>query len=631
MTYQELYNHSIQSPEKFWSEQVNAIKWFKIPTTILSKDQNEYPLWFADGELNACYLALDKHIEDGFGDNVAIIYDSPVTQTVKKYTYNEVKTEVAKLAGGMLSLGLKKGNTAVIYMPMIPQAAFAMLACARIGVIHSVVFGGFAPHELAIRIDDCKPKIVITASSGIEIDRLIAYKPLVDEAIELAIHKPKKVIILNRKLGARIPFKKCDVDYDALVYGSEEAPCVSVEATHPLYILYTSGTTGKPKGIVRDTGGYTTALKYSMEYIYGAKPDEVFWAASDVGWVVGHSYIVYGPLINRNTTIIFEGKPIRTPDASTFWRVIEEHKVNVMFTAPTAIRAIKKEDPNGVFIKKHDLSCLRTQFLAGERCDVATLEWYQAHIPVPAIDHWWQTESGWPMIANMMGVEFLPIKPGSAGKAVTGYNIQIFNEEGEELAANEEGFVVIKLPLPPGTMMDLWNENARFKEGYLEKFPGYYFSGDGGFKDKDDYIYITGRVDDVINVAGHRLSTAEMEEIVSSHHSVAECAVIGINDELKGQVPLALVVNKLGENIEHFQLQHEVVQLVREQIGAVASLRDVVIVPRLPKTRSGKILRKLLRSIADGENFQIPSTIDDEAIIDEVRTEFIKVKIGSFR
>ena len=631
MTYQDLYKHSIQSPEKFWSEQAKEIKWFKKPTTILSKDKNEYPLWFADGELNACYLALDKHIEDGFGGNIAIIYDSPVTQTVKKYTYNEVKTEVAKLAGGMLSLGLKKGNTAVIYMPMIPQAAFAMLACARIGVIHSVVFGGFAPHELAIRIDDCKPKIVITASSAIEIDRLIAYKPLVDEAIELAAHKPKKVIILNRKLGARIPFKKYDVDYDALVYGSEEVPCVTVEATHPLYILYTSGTTGKPKGIVRDTGGYTTALKYSMEHIYGAKPDEVFWAASDVGWVVGHSYIVYGPLLNRTTTIIFEGKPIRTPDASTFWRVIEEHKVNVMFTAPTAIRAIKKEDPNGDFIKKYDLSSLKTQFLAGERCDVATLEWYQAYIPIPAIDHWWQTESGWPMIANMMGVEFLPIKPGSAGKAVTGYNIQIFNEEGEELAANEEGYVVIKLPLPPGTMMDLWNENTRFKEGYLEKFPGYYFSGDGGFKDKDDYIYITGRVDDVINVAGHRLSTAEMEEIVSSHHSIAECAVIGINDELKGQVPLALVVNKLGENIEHFQLQHEVVQLVRKQIGAVASLRDVVIVPRLPKTRSGKILRKLLRNIADGENFQIPSTIDDEAIIDEIRSEFKNAKIGSFR
>lgn len=631
MNYQDLYNNSIQSPENFWEEQANQIEWYKKPSKILSSDENKYPLWFVDGEINACYLALDKHIQDGFGDNIAIIYDSPVTQTVKKYTYNEVKTEVAKLAGGMLSLGLKKGNTAVIYMPMIPQAAFAMLACARIGVTHSVVFGGFAPHELAIRIDDCKPKVVITASSGIEIDRLIAYKPLVDEAIELAEHKPKKVIVLNRKLGARIPFKKYDVDYDALVYGSEEAPCVPVEATHPLYVLYTSGTTGKPKGIVRDTGGYATALKYSMQYIYGAKPDEVFWAASDVGWVVGHSYIVYGPLINRNTTIIFEGKPIRTPDASTFWRVIAEHKVNVMFTAPTAIRAIKKEDPNGEFIKQYDLSSLRTQFLAGERCDIATLEWYQQHVPVPAIDHWWQTESGWPMIANMMGVEFLPIKPGSAGKAVTGYNIQIFNENGEELGPNEEGYVVIKLPLPPGTMLDLWKDNERFKAGYLNKFPGFYFSGDGGFKDEEDYIFITGRVDDVINVAGHRLSTAEMEEIVSSHHSVAECAVIGINDELKGQIPLALVVTKSGEDIENFQLQHEVVQLVREQIGAVASLRDVIIVQRLPKTRSGKILRKLMRSIVDGENFQIPSTIDDEAIIDELKHDFNVAKIGSFK
>jgi propionyl-CoA synthetase len=631
MKYQELYNESIQYPEKFWAEQANQIEWHKKPSTILSTDENNYPLWFADGELNACYLALDKHIQDGFGENIALIYDSPVTQTVKKYTYNEVKTEVAKLAGGMLSLGLKEGNMAVIYMPMIPQAAFAMLACARIGVTHSVVFGGFAPHELAIRIDDCKPKVILTASSGIEIDRLIAYKPLVDEAIELSEHKPKKVIVLNRKLGARIPFKKYDVDYDALVYGSEEVPCVSVKATHPLYVLYTSGTTGKPKGIVRDTGAYATALKFSMQYIYGLKPDDVFWAASDVGWVVGHSFIVYGPLINRNTTIIFEGKPIRTPDASTFWRVIAEHKVNVMFTAPTAIRAIKKEDPNGEFIKQYDLSSLRTQLLAGERCDVATLEWYQEHIPVPAIDHWWQTESGWPMIANMMGVEFLPIKPGSAGKAVTGYDIQIFNENGEELGPNEEGYVVIKLPLPPGTMLDLWKDNERFKSGYLNKFPGYYFSGDGGFKDEEDYIFITGRVDDVINVAGHRLSTAEMEEIVSSHHSVAECAVIGINDELKGQIPLALVVTKSGEDMEHFQLQHEVVQLVREQIGAVASLRDVIIVQRLPKTRSGKILRKLMRSIVDGENFQIPSTIDDEAIIDELNHEFTVAKIGSFR
>jgi propionyl-CoA synthetase len=631
MSYNKIYSQSIDSPEQFWEAQAKELDWYKNPATILSKDNNDYPLWFKDGELNMCYLAVDKHIEDGFGEQIAIIFDSPVTQTVKKYTYNEVKTEVAKLAGGLLSLGLKAGHTAIIYMPMIPQAAFAMLACARIGVTHSVVFGGFAPHELAIRIDDCKPRVIITASSGIEVDRVIAYKPMVDEAITLAEHKPKKVIVFNRKLGAKVPFKKYDVDYDALVYGSEEADCVVVNATHPLYVLYTSGTTGKPKGIVRDTGGYATSLKFSMQKIYGVKEGEIFWAASDVGWVVGHSFIVYGPLLNRNTTIIFEGKPIKTPDASTFWRVVAEHKVNVMFTAPTAIRAIKKEDPNGEFIKQYDLSSLRTQFLAGERCDVATLEWYQKHIPIPAIDHWWQTESGWPMISNMMGVEYLPIKPGSAGKAVSGYDIRIFDENGDQLGPNEEGYVVIKLPLPPGTLLDLWQDNERFKAGYLNKFPGYYFSGDGGFIDDDNYIFITGRVDDVINVAGHRLSTAEMEEIVSSHYTVAECAVIGINDELKGQIPLGLVVTKSGEEIEHFQLEHEVVQLVREKIGAVASLRNVIIVQRLPKTRSGKILRKLLRSIVDGENVQIPSTIDDETIIDEVKIEFQKYKIGSFK
>lgn len=631
MNYSELYLKSVKSPETFWEEQAKTLKWYKKPDSILSQGNDNYPLWFKDGELNACYLSIDKHIEDGFGDQIAIIYDSPVTQTVKKYTYNDVKTEVAKLAGGLLSIGLKKGNTAVIYMPMIPQAAFAMLACARIGVTHSVVFGGFAPHELAIRIDDCKPKVILTASSGIEIDRLIAYKPLVDEAIQLAEHKPKKVVVFNRKLGAKVPFKKYDIDYDALVFGSEEAECIPVNSIHPLYILYTSGTTGKPKGIVRDTGGYVTALKFSMQHIYDVKEEDVFWAASDVGWVVGHSYIVYGPLINRSTTIIFEGKPIRTPDASTFWRVISEHKVNVMFTAPTAIRAIKKEDPNGEFIKQFDLSSLRIQFLAGERCDVATLEWYREHIPIPAIDHWWQTESGWPMIANMMGVEYLPIKPGSAGKAVSGYDIRIFNENGEELRPNEEGYVVIKLPLPPGTLMDLWNDNERFKAGYLNKFPGYYFSGDGGFKDDENYIYITGRVDDVINVAGHRLSTAEMEEIVASHQSVAECAVIGINDELKGQIPLGLVVCKSGTEIEHFQLQYEIVQLVRDQIGAVASLRDIIIVERLPKTRSGKILRKMMRSIVDGETFQIPSTIDDENIIDELIECFKSSNIGSYK
>lgn len=619
MNYNNLYERSIRYPEAFWQEQSNEIAWYKKPTSILSKDENDYPLWFKEGELNICYLALDKHIEDGFGNEIAVIYDSPVTQTIIKYSYLEVKTEVAKLAGGLKSLGLTKGDTTVIYMPMIPQALFAMLACARIGVTHSVVFGGFAPHELAIRIDHCKPKVMITASSGIEFDRLITYKPLVDEAIEMAEHKPEKVIIFNRKLGAKVPFKPYDLDYIELIYHSKEANCVAVNATHPLYILYTSGTTGKPKGIVRDTGGYATALKFSMKNIYGLDPGEVFWAASDVGWVVGHSYIVYGPLINRNTTIIFEGKPIKTPDASTFWRVISEHKVNAMFTAPTAIRAIKKEDPKGEFIKKYDLSSLRTQFLAGERCDLATLEWYQKHIPIPAIDHWWQTESGWPMIAIMIGVESLPIQPGSTGKPVTGYDIRIFGKNGQELAPNEEGYVVIKLPLPPGNLLGLWKDPDRFKAGYLTKFPGYYFSGDGGYKDENGYVFITGRVDDVINVAGHRLSTAEMEEIVSSHPSVAECTVVGIQDDLKGQVPMAMVVLISGESMEHFQLEHEIIQLVREKIGAVAAMRNVVIVERLPKTRSGKILRKLLRGIIDKEDYQIPSTIDDVTIVDEIK------------
>ena len=626
--YNEFYENSIQKPEQFWKEQADAIDWYAKPTVILSKDENNYPMWFEDGMVNMCYLTIDKHIQDGFGDQIAIIYDSPVTQNVKKYTFNEVKTEVAKLAGGLLSLGYKKGDTAIIYMPMIPQTTFAMLACARIGVIHSVVFGGFAPHELAIRIDDCKPRGIITASSGIEIDRLIAYKPLVDDAIELATHKPKKVIIFNRKLGARVPFKKRDVDYDALVYGSEETPCVPVASNHPLYILYTSGTTGKPKGIIRDTGGYATALKFSMQYIYDTKPGEVFWSASDMGWAVGHSYILYGPLLNRNTTVIFEGKPIKTPDASTFWRMIEEHKVATMFTAPTAIRAIKKEDPDGTFIKNYDLSSLRIQFLAGERCDSATIEWFQQHIPIPVVDHWWQTESGWPMVANPMGLEKMNIKLGSATKPVCGYDLKIFSEDGTELAPNEEGLVVIKLPLPPGNMIGLWENQERFQAGYFSKFDGYYLSGDGGFVDKDGYVFITGRVDDVINVAGHRLSTAEMEEIVSSHEAVAECAVIGINDALKGQIPVALVVVKAGKTVESFQLEFEIVQLVRNQIGAVASLRNVIMVERLPKTRSGKTLRKLLRSIADGVDFQIPSTIDDEAIIDEIKEAFHNANVG---
>ncbi|RZJ72750.1 AMP-binding protein [Flavobacterium sp.] len=631
MNYEDFYSKSIAEPEGFWKEQSEAIRWHKKPDSILEKDENGYGKWFADAELNACYLCLDKHIEDGFGDEIALIYDSPVTQTVKRFTFSEVKSEVAKLAGGLLSLGFRKGDTAIIYMPMIPQTMFAMLACARIGVIHSVVFGGFAPNELAIRIDDCKPRGILTASSGIEFDRLIAYKPLVDEAIEIATHKPKKVVVLNRKLGARIPFKKYDVDYDALVYGSEEANWIPVESTHPLYILYTSGTTGKPKGIVRDTGGYCVAMQFSMRYIYDSKPGETFWAASDMGWAVGHSYIVYGPLINRNKTIIFEGKPVRTPDASTFWRVISEHGVNTMFTAPTAIRAIKKEDPNGKFIKQYDLSRLRVQFLAGERCDANTLEWYQKHIPIPVIDHWWQTESGWPMIANPVGLGQFPIKPGSACKAVCGYDIRIFDEQGNELPNGEEGLVVIKLPLPPGNMLGLWENEARFRSAYFERFPGFYLAGDGGYKDSENYITITGRVDDLINVSGHRLSTADMEEIVSSHASVAECAVVGMADDLKGQIPLALVVIKMGQDIESYRLEREIIELVRAKIGAVASLKDVVVVQRLPKTRSGKILRKVISNIADGISFTMPSTIDDSVIIDEIRNEFRKQGVGKNR
>lgn len=618
MNYQTLFKNSIENAQLFWSLQAKQIDWFNFPKEILTKDTHHYDQWFEDGTLNLSYLCIDKHINEGFGDQTAIIYDSPVTQTIQKISFHQLHQEVSKLAGGMLSLGLSKGDTVIIYMPMIPQALYAMLACARIGVTHSVVFGGFASPELAIRIDDCKPKLIITASSGIEIDRILAYKPMVDEAIKLASHQPFRVIVFNRKLGAKIPFLPYDVDYNALVYGSEPAEAVALESNHPSYILYTSGTTGKPKGVVRDTGGYATALKFSMQAIYGVQPGEVFWAASDVGWVVGHSYIVYGPLINRNTTVLFEGKPIRTPDAGTFWRVINEHQVKAMFTAPTAIRAIKKEDPEGLLIKKYDLSCLKTQFLAGERCDVATLEWLQSQLNIPVIDHWWQTESGWPMLANLMGVEYLPIKPGSAGVPVPGYDIKILNENGQELGANQEGFVAVKLPLPPGTLRDIWGDHQRFIAGYLKKFEGYYASGDGGYKDAEGFVFITGRVDDVINVAGHRLSTAEMEEVVSQNAHVAECAVVGIKDELKGQVPCAFVVLKSNLNVENHFIIQEIIKNIRQHIGAVASLKDVVIVNRLPKTRSGKILRQLLRQISDQETYQIPSTIEDVKVIDEL-------------
>ncbi len=627
MDTEHLFKRSIEDKENFWKEQAQEIQWFKFPAQILSKDKNDYPQWFSDGELNMCYLCIDKHIEDGFGEQTAIVYDSPVTGRKKKYTFNQAKEEIAKLAGGLVSLGLQKGDTAVIYMPMIPQTLFAMLACARIGVIHNVVFGGFAPHELVVRIDDCKPKALITATAGIEISKRIPYLPLVEKAIELAQDKVENIIVYNRKLADnQHEMFEGLIDYEELVQQSEPAECVAVESTHPLYLLYTSGTTGKPKGITRDTGGYATALKFSMNYIYGVEPGETYWAASDFGWAVGHSFSVYGPLINRNTTIIFEGKPVMTPDAGTFWRIISEYKVSVMFTAPTAIRAIKKEDPDGELVKKYDLTHFKKQFLAGERCDVATLDWFEKYIGVPAIDHWWQTESGWPMLGLMTSDGNYKIKRASAGKPIPGYDIKIFDENGLELDAHQEGYLIIRLPLPPGALLGIWNDNERFQSSYLSQYQGYYFSGDGAIKDEDGYIFITGRVDDVINVAGHRLSTSEMEEIVSSHPDVAECAVVGTDDDLKGQVPFATVVLKNGSGISDETIEQHIVQMVREKIGAVACLKNVMTVKRLPKTRSGKILRKLIRTLLDGKEFQVPSTIDDEKIIEE-----IQLKIREYR
>ncbi|WP_263603537.1 AMP-binding protein [Chryseobacterium sp. PET-29] len=627
MNAENLFQRSIENKESFWKDQAKEIDWFQFPSQILSKDENDYTQWFTDGKINMCYLSIDKHIEDGFGDQTAIIYDSPVTKQKKKYTFNEAREEISRLAGGLISLGLKKGDTAVIYMPMIPQTLFAMLACARIGVIHNVVFGGFAPHELVVRIDDCKPKALITATAGVEIAKRIPYLPLVEKAIELAQDKVENIIVFNRRLADN-QHEMFDglIDYEELIRQSEPADCFSVESTHPLYLLYTSGTTGKPKGITRDTGGYATALKFSMKYIYGVEPGETYWAASDFGWAVGHSFSVYGPLINRNTTVIFEGKPIMTPDAGTFWRIISEYKVSVMFTAPTAIRAIKKEDPNGELVKKYDLSHFKKQFLAGERCDVATLDWFAEHIGVPAIDHWWQTESGWPMLGLMTFNENYTIKRASAGKPIPGYDITIFDENGYELDAHHEGYLVIKLPLPPGALLGIWNDNDRFQKSYLSQYQGYYFSGDGAIKDEDGYIFITGRVDDVINVAGHRLSTSEMEEIVSSHPDVAECAVVGIDDELKGQIPFATIVLKNGSKISEEEVEKDIVKNVREKIGAVACLKNVMTVKRLPKTRSGKTLRKLIRTLLDKKEFQIPSTIDDEKIIDEIQQKIIEYR-----
>jgi propionyl-CoA synthetase len=628
MNYELLYRRSIDNPESFWMEQANRINWYKNPVNALSKDANSFYRWFEGGLLNTCYLAVDFHIEQGRGEKIAMIYDSASTGKIKKYTYSDIKSEVSKIAGALKSLGINKGDTVVIYMPMVPEAAFSMLACARLGAVHSVVFGGFAPHELAIRIDDAKPKVVISASCGIEFDTVIPYKPLLDEALELAEHKLSHCLILQRPmLNAQLKDNR-DIDFESYVSNAEPADCVAVNATDPLYILYTSGTTGKPKGIVRDNGGHAVALHFSMEYIYDVKPDDVFWAASDVGWVVGHSYIVYAPLLYGCTTVFFEGKPVRTPDAGTFWRVIEQHKVNVFFTAPTAFRAIKKEDSEAKLKDKYDVSSLKSVFVAGERCDPSTLEWLQKITKLPIIDHWWQTESGWAIVSNMMGVEAFPVKAGSSTKPVCGYDVRILDENGNQLEANEEGYVCLKLPLPPSCLPTLWNDDARFHSSYLKKFEGYYLTGDGGYIDEDGYVFIMGRIDDVINVAGHRLSTGEMEEIVASHKAVAECAVVGIYDELRGQRPIGIVVLKDGETFTADAIENELVKLIRDQIGAVAFFRNALLVKRLPKTRSGKILRKTIRQIADGESFTIPSTIDDPTILTEIKQTLSARKVG---
>ncbi len=616
--YDEVYRKSIEDPEGFWGEAAEAISWYKKWDKVLDDSNPPFYRWFVGGELNTCYNAIDRHVEDGRGDQVAVIYDSPVTDTIQKFTYREMQDLVSRFAGVLKGLGVGKGDTVIIYMPMVPQAVIAMLACARLGAIHSVVFGGFAPNELAIRIDDAKPKVMVSASCGIEGQKIIPYKPLLDEAIRLATHKPDNCVILARPQVAAELTDGRDHDWEALMAGAEPADCVPVKATDPLYILYTSGTTGVPKGIVRDNGGHAVAMPWSMTHVYDVQPGDVYWAASDVGWVVGHSYIVYAPLIHGCTTIVYEGKPVGTPDPGAFWRVISQHGVKVLFTAPTAFRAIKKEDPDGAYLKKYDLSNFKYLFLAGERTDPDTYHWAADLLGRPVIDHWWQTETGWAIAANCLGIEAFPVKPGSPTKAVPGYQVVILDENGNELGPNQEGIVAIKLPLPPGTLPTLWQDDKRFKESYVDPFPGYYFTGDGGNIDEDGYISIMGRVDDVINVAGHRLSTGGMEEVIAKHPDVAECAVMGVADQLKGQVPVGLVVLKAGVERDPDELNAELVKMVREQIGPIACFKQSNIVARLPKTRSGKILRGTMRKIADGQDFRVPSTIDDPATLGEI-------------
>jgi propionyl-CoA synthetase len=616
--YRAIWERSLRDPETFWAEAAEALAWERRWDRVLDRSRPPFYRWFEGGLLNTCYNAVDRHVAAGRGTQVAIVHDSPVTGTVRSITYAQLQDQVARCAGALVRLGVRKGDRVIVYMPMVPEALVAMLACARIGAIHSVVFGGFAAHELAKRIDDAKPVLVVSASCGIEPGRTVAYKPLLDAAIEQSTHKPRHCVVLQRPQLAAELVPGRDLDWQDAMAAAHPVDCVPVAATDPLYILYTSGTTGQPKGVVRDHGGHAVALAWSMRNIYGAQPGEVYWAASDVGWVVGHSYICYGPLLNGNTTIVYEGKPVGTPDPGAFWRVIAEHDVKVLFTAPTAFRAIRKEDPEGAHLKRYDLQGFRALFLAGERCDPDTLLWAEAQLGVPVIDHWWQTETGWAIAANPLGIERLPVKPGSPTLPMPGYDVRVLDEEGHEVPDGKLGAICVKLPLPPACLPTLWNADERYVQGYLSRYPGHYLTGDAGFKDADGYLFIMSRIDDVINVAGHRLSTGAMEEVLASHRDVAECAVVGVADQLKGELPLGFVVLKAGVERPAAQIEKELVAKVREEIGPVAAFKLVTVVKRLPKTRSGKILRGTMKKIADGQPWTVPATIDDPAILEEI-------------
>ncbi len=616
--YDAVYARSLSDPEGFWAEAGEDIHWDKRWDRVLDDSNPPFYRWFKGGILNTCYNALDVHVEEGRADQIALIHDSPVTGKIRIFTYRELRDRVALFAGVLAAEGVVKGDRVIIYMPMIPQAVVAMLACARLGAVHSVVFGGFASHELAVRIDDATPKIIVSASCGIEPGRVIPYKPLLDSALDEATHKPARCIIAQRQMerAALVPGR--DLDWKAAMDAATPHDCVPVAADDPLYILYTSGTTGLPKGVVRDNGGHAVALKWTMRNIYGIEPGEVYWAASDIGWVVGHSYIVYAPLLNGNTTILFEGKPVGTPDAGAFWRVIQQHGVKALFTAPTAFRAIKRDDPDGKLLKDYDLSGFRTLFLAGERSDPDTLQWAERHLGVPVIDHWWQTETGWSIAANCAGLGLLPIKHGSPTKAAPGWDLSALDENGKEVATGGIGALVARLPMPPGSLLTLYEADDRYIEAYLDEFPGYYKTADAGYIDEDDYVYVMARTDDIINTAGHRLSTGAMEEVLAAHPDVAECAVMGVADALKGQVPLGFLVLNAGVNRDHGEIVGEVIDMVRSAIGPVASFKSAVVVARLPKTRSGKILRGTMQKIADGEEYSAPATIDDPTILDEI-------------